>query len=168
VKVKTIKMKNGQTRRVQVLANGRYKFLKGKAKAKPKTTKRSRPITRKRKVTTTARRRRTPTRGSKRRGKKYTTISILNDIAPLGWGYTTVSGNQLGDVVAQLVSAVQGGNVDIASILMTEIQQTLDNVTKNPVQVGIKLAIGVAAFKWLSKTVGKRQVFKIGKFRLTS
>ena len=123
-------------------------------KAKPKRT---------RGRTTVARRTTT-----KRRSKKYTTISILGDIAPLGWGYTTVSGNQIGEVLDKAIDSIMNGNGDIAEIAMTEIQETLNNVTQNPVQVGVKLAIGVGAFRWISKSVGRKKVFTIGKFKLTT
>ena len=137
-----------------------------KAKRKSSTTRRKptkRKTAPKRRRSTVARRKR-----SYSRRKKYTNISILGDIAPLGWGYMTISGNQIGEVLDRAIGAVMNGDEDIAEIAMTEIQQTLNNVTSNPVQVGVKLAIGVAGFKWISKTVGRRKVFQIGKFKLTT
>jgi hypothetical protein len=159
-----IKKKGGgyRTQRVQVLASGKYKFVKNKKTSTKRTkAKKSSPTRRKKTVA-----RRKSKKG--RRAKRYTTISILGDIAPLGWGYMTISGNQIGEVLDRAIGAVMDGNEDLAEMLMSEIQQTLANVTANPVKIGIKLAFGVAGFKWISKMAGRRKIFQIGKFKLTT
>ena len=139
-----------------------YKKSKRATTTKRKSTKRkTAPKTRRR--STVARKKQ-----NKRRGKKTFRISILGDVAPLGWGYMTISGNQIGEVLDQAIGAVMEGNGDLAEILMTEIQQTIANVTTNPVQVGLRLAIGIGAFKWISKVAGRRKIFQIGKFVLTT
>ena len=108
-------------------------------------------------------------KGTKRRSKKYTRISILGDIAPLGWGYLTISGGrQIGEVLDQAIGAVMNDEGDLAEILMQEIQDTISYVTSNPVKIGVKLAVGVAGFKWISKMAGRRKIFQIGTFMLTT
>ena len=161
-----IKKKGGgfRTQRVQVLASGKYKFVKNK---KTSTTSKSKS----RKSSPKPKRRRsTVPRKSKKtnRRKRYQTISILNDIAPLGWGYTTITGNQIGEVLDRAIASVMNGEEDIAEMLMDEISQTLANVTANPVQIGVKLALGIGGLKWVSKQVGRRKIFQIGKFKLTT
>ena len=104
----------------------------------------------------------------KSRRKKFTTISIIGDIAPVGYAYTTISGNQLGEVLDRAISAMMDGNEDIAEIAMSEINQTLSNITANPVSIGIRTGIGVFGLKWLSKTVGRKKIFQVGRFKLTT
>jgi len=104
----------------------------------------------------------------KRRSRKYHTISIIGDIAPLGWGYQTVRGRPIGSALDDVINAVMDGNIDLADLIMTELRDTLNNVTGNPVGVGVRLALGVGGFKWLSKMVGKKKIFQFGKWRLTT
>ena len=140
-------------------------FKKGWAAFKASKKTRSKPTTRK--VKPVARRKRARATPKRRRvGRKIKHISIIGDIAPLGWAYTTISGNQLGEVVDRAIKAVMDGQGDIAEILMEEVSQTISNVTSNPVRIGLRLGIGVGALKYASHIVGRRKIFRVGKYQL--
>jgi len=134
-----------------------------KFKASKKT--RSKPT--KRKVKPVAKRKRARAAPKRRRvGRKIKHISIIGDVAPLGWSYTCISGNQIGEVIDRAMKAVMDGQGDVAEILMEEVVQTINNVTANPVKIGLRLGIGVGALKYASHLVGRRKIFRVGKYQL--
>ena len=163
MKTKVIKMKNGQTRKVQVLANGRYKFLKGKA------TKRARPKARltNKKVTNMVRRRRAPVKKRARRSKKYTTISLM-DIGHVAVQYSNMTGQPLGGVLDQVTKTLIDGQGDILEIMMTQVQSGVQNITENPWGIAVRAAAIAFFVSQVKSIVGRKKIFTIGKFRITS
>ena len=163
MKTKVIKMKNGQTRRVQVLANGRYRFLKGKA------TKRARPkaTTKARKVKTMVRRRRAPIKKRARRSKKYTTISLM-DIGHIAVQYSNMTGQPLGTVLDEVTKTIIDGQGDILEIMMAQVQAGVNNITENPWGIAVRAAAIAFFVTQIKHIVGRKKIFTVGRFRITS
>ena len=164
MKTKVIKMKNGQTRRVQVLANGRYRFLKGKA------TKRARPkaTTKARKVKTMVRRRRAPIKRRARRSKKYTTISLM-DIGHIAVQYSNMTGQPLGKVLDEVTQTIiTPGQGDILEIMMAQVQAGVQNITENPWGIAVRAAAIAFFVNQVKHLTGRKKIFTVGRFRITS
>ena len=163
MKTKVIKMKNGQTRKVQVLANGRYRFLKGKA------TKRARPkaTTKARKVKTMVRRRRAPIKRRARRSKKYTTISLM-DIGHIAVQYSNMTGQPLGTVLDEVTKTITEGQGDILEIMMAQVQAGVNNITENPWGIAVRAAAIAFFVNQVKHLTGRKKIFTVGRFRITS
>ena len=141
-----------------------YKKAKkgGATKRKPSKGKSS---TARRRKATVARKR----RSTKRRGSRKKTFSVsLTRVGQLAWSYKQISGNDLGDVSQRLITAFASGNEDMVGILIDELNGTMSNVMAQPVQIAVKTSIGVMGFSLLKSVIGTKQLFKVGKFRLTT
>jgi len=137
------------------------------AKARSKATKKKRTTKRRSKVTPMARSRRRAPAKKRRASKKYKTIS-LTTIGQVGWTYQTISGNALGDVVKQAMDAALNGQGDIVDIAMTEVQTTLDRVISDPVGLSVRAGLGIWGFSALKSFIGRKTIFKVGRWKLTT
>lgn len=161
MRVKIIKTKSGP-RRVHVLKNGQYRFLKGTSKKAAKA--RSSKV---RRVKVTARRRRSsaPRRRYGRRTKKGISISLLS-LAHAAIQYSNITGQDLGTTAQALINSIMAGDDSFLDIILTTVNNAITNVTANPIGVAMKGAIIALVFSQIKAFAGSRKLIGVGKFSI--
>jgi len=145
----------------------RFAQLYGRKKGKVSKAKKTR-TPKVRRVTVTARRRRAraaPRRRYGRRTKKGISISLLS-LAHAAIQYSNITGQDLGTTAQALVNSIMSGDDSFMEILLNTVNNTIANVSANPVQIAIKGAVIALVFSQLKSAVGSRKLIGVGKFSI--
>ena len=143
----------------------RRKFAKLYGKKKGRKSRLRRP----RRVKTMARRRRYRAAPRRRRYGRRTkngySISLLS-LAHACIQYANITGQDLGATLQALITSIMNGDDSFLDIVLSTVNATIDNVTKNPVQIAVKGAVIALVFSALKKAVGSRKLIGVGKFSI--
>ena len=81
--------------------------------------------------------------------------------------FSNITGQDLGTTITAMVDSLMAGNDGFVDIVMQTVNNTVANVTADPIGVTIKGAIVALVFTELKKVAGSRKLIKVGKFSIS-